>query len=104
MLGSVLAAWAVFIEYPWAALVPALVFQVLWLARFHRGGTTALKAASVIPVVAWVLYALYEWRMKLWSETVIAPIRIDLLIVIPALAVLSGIGVMALAHSQKLAA
>ena len=48
-----------------------------------------MKTVGFAPVIAWGLYAFYEWSMKLWSQTVIAPIRIDLLLIIPILAILS---------------
>lgn len=33
----------------------------------------------------WMSYGLYEHQMQLWAKTVIAPIRVDLEIVVPLL-------------------
>jgi len=41
---------------------------------------------------AWALYAVYQMVMLAWSKTVIAPIRVDILIVLPAMALISFLG------------
>ena len=69
---------AVFIEYPYLAAVIGLVLIVL--GRRNRRGTAAGVG------VAWLLYAAYETGMRLrWFCSGECNIRIDLLIIYPAL-------------------
>ena len=72
------SAMAIFIEYP--ALAAAIgVVLVLVGRRTHRG------VASGVGVV-WLLYALYEFGMKRrWLCSGECNIRVDLLVIYPAL-------------------
>jgi len=75
-------ALGVMIEWPWLALLPAFILLVLY-ARTR-------KLSALVAGLAWVGYCLYESGMKLRilcsGE---CNIRIDLLLIYPALAVLS---------------
>ena len=77
-------------EYPVLTLAPVVVFgAALWhLRRSHRR-RRGLLAATVI----WLLYAAYELVMFVWAQQVIAPIRIDLIVLGPAMCIVTGIGV-----------
>lgn len=86
--------------YPWAALLPAALFIALWLYRARRGSSATQLILGALPVLAWLAYAVYEWRMKIWSASVIAPIRIDLLAIVPALVVISVAGLVMLAQRR----
>ena len=71
-----------FIPRPWLALVPALVFAGLYLVSSRRlAGVTA---------GAWLLYAALEFGNYMrWTCSGECNIRVDLLLIYPALALLS---------------
>jgi hypothetical protein len=77
---------SLFIEWPWLALVPAVVFLALY--RFtHRTfvGITALL---------WIAYAVYEYGMQQrWLCTGECNIRVDLLLLYPVLAIVSVLAI-----------
>ena len=72
----------VLIGYPWLALVPAIVFAVLYWRSNLR--------LTAIASLAWFLYTIYEYGMYLRilcsGE---CNIRIDLLLIYPVLLILS---------------
>jgi hypothetical protein len=79
---------SVFIEWPLLAVVPALV--LLGLHRLSRHGLTLCAAG------AWVLYAFYEFAMHWrWLCSGECNIRVDLLLIYPALALLTLVGIVA---------
>ncbi len=85
---------AVLIEWPWLALLPAAAF---FPAAHFRKSRIAMAAA-----LAWSVYALYESGMKarlLCSGD--CNIRIDLLLIYPALVVLSVAAVVAVARARR---
>jgi hypothetical protein len=74
--------FAIFIAYPLAALVVAMVFAILWRWRGRR--------AAAIAALAWGAYGVYEQLMKariLCSGE--CNIRVDLLLIYPLLLVVS---------------
>ena len=44
---------------------------------------------QIFTLCAWVLYVPYHFIMQQWAQGVIAPIRIDLLLIYPMLALLT---------------
>ncbi len=73
---------AIFIQYPWLALLVAGAFALLWRYRGRR--STALAA------VLWTVYAVYEYLMHariLCSGE--CNIRVDLLFAYPLLVLVS---------------
>jgi len=83
------------LHQPAVALAIAAVFAILLMLR--RGtATRALRVTVLFTIGVWIAFAIYEWRMNVWEHTVVAPIRIDLLIALPVLAVVSLIGIAAL--------
>jgi hypothetical protein len=75
------------IEHPWLAAVPAALLFLLYRARRRRW---ALGAAA-----AWLGYGLYEYGMRLrWLCSGECNIRVDLLLLYPALLAVSGIAVL----------
>ena len=73
---------AIFIAYPWAAGLVAGVFALLWLQR--PSGLVAVAA------FAWAAYGAYEYLM--YARVLCSGecnIRVDLLLLYPALGVLS---------------
>ncbi|HET7434049.1 MAG TPA: hypothetical protein VFN10_04965 [Thermoanaerobaculia bacterium] len=93
-------AWAIFLISPAAALIPAAVFLILTRLRF-RSLLPGARVLAILPVIAWIAYAIYEWRMQIWSRSVIAPIRIDLLIIVPILLIASLCGAIALTYRPR---
>jgi hypothetical protein len=79
---------SLFIQWPLLAAMPGLLF--LGLYRLLRRRWTMYAS------IAWLLYALYEvgmhWRLLCTGE---CNIRVDLLLIYPALAMVSLIGVVA---------
>lgn len=74
-----------FVALPWLAAAPALLFTVCF-ARHRASFPTARSKLSILgPAFIWLAYAPYEWFMLQWSKGVIAPIRIDLLVLGPVL-------------------
>jgi hypothetical protein len=73
---------AIFIEYPLLAVLPAIAFVGLyWLTR---------RPFVVVAALAWLLYGFYEYAMH---ERILCSgecnIRVDLLVIYPALLVAS---------------
>lgn len=80
----------IFQAQPWLALLPAVVFSVLWMLSKLR---LVLSAAAV-----WLLYAGYEAAVKAQMLcTGECNIRIDLLLIGPVLLGLSIVGLGAFA-------
>jgi hypothetical protein len=85
-MSSFFALFAILIQYPAAALVPAALFAIGFALK--RGPLAALSC------VLWVLYCGYEFLMKfrlLCSGE--CNIRVDLLILYPALFLVSIAGI-----------
>lgn len=76
---------ALLMERPYLALAPALVCLIVW-ARYRPAPRARLLLYTAI---AWLAYAAYETRMYFWATTVSAPIRVDLLLIGPALYVVT---------------
>jgi hypothetical protein len=75
------APMRLFLARPYLALVPALAFAAGFRALRGRRGAGLLLSAAIL----WALYAAYETYMRHWSKTVVAPIRVDLLLLAPVL-------------------
>ncbi len=59
------------------------------------------RAATIVATLTWTVYGIYETRMYFWMKTVIAPIRVDLLLIVPVLYLLTIIATIALWRSAK---
>jgi hypothetical protein len=72
----------IFIEWPWLALLPA----VLFLALHH----ISQRKLAAVAGLAWLGYALYEYSMqRRWLCSGECNIRVDLLLLYPVLALIS---------------
>jgi len=71
------------------ALLPAGIF----LGGWWTSPRNAASSGALIAGIAWLMYTIYETRMYFWAKTVHAPIRVDLLIIVPVLCLLSIVGV-----------
>jgi hypothetical protein len=84
--------FAVMAGIPGVALLPgAALLTGYWRHRRRnvpRRSLGWLLAAAIV----WLLYAAYETRMYFWSRHVVAPIRVDLLVLAPVLYVALGVG------------
>jgi hypothetical protein len=79
----------VWVEYPLLTLVPVLLFGA---AFWHLRRTGRRSRGLLIATALWVLYAIYECVMFVWAQRVIAPIRIDLIVLGPLMYVVTGVG------------
>jgi hypothetical protein len=86
-------AW--FMEWPYLTAIPALIFGLAHLG-FRRGSAGLERIIMVGVAGLWIIYGIYEWRMRIWSQTVQNPIRIDLLLIAPLLYIATGVGLVAL--------
>ena len=74
----------VFISVPIIAVVPAgLMFL---MSRSPRAtctskGRRARVNLALVAAISWLLFVPYEYAMLVWSRSVVAPIRLDLVIV-----------------------
>ncbi len=79
---------SLFVQKPLNILLMAAVFLGGFLAlRFTGLGAGRHATALLVPTVAWLLYATWEWLVTV--KTPEANIRVDLLILWPVLLVLS---------------
>jgi len=77
------------VEYPVLTLVPVVLFgAAYWQAR--RTGSRA--RGLLVTVTLWLLYAVYEGIMSVWAQRVVAPIRIDLILLGPLMYVVTVFG------------
>jgi hypothetical protein len=83
-----------FIERPYLAILPVLIFGFCYLG-LRSGSAKIARRTALTAAILWLLYAIYEWRMFLWSRTVSAPIRVDLLLIAPVLYLTTVAGVVA---------
>jgi ABC-type transport system involved in cytochrome c biogenesis permease subunit len=83
------STFGILVESPLLALIPAALF--LAAARIRR------SRISGVAGTAWIVYTLYELGMRArWLCSGECNIRVDLLAIYPALAVLSLVAVVAL--------
>ena len=81
-----LAAPGALLEHPSLALAPAAVFfaaavHLLLRTPLRRGASALLAGVGGY----WLLYTYYEHEMLIWSRSVSAPIRADILVTMPLL-------------------
>jgi len=93
-----------FVRFPWLAFLPAAVLALLsWQRRKDRSLPRRKRAGAwlLVGALAWVGFALYELRMQAWSRTVVAPIRVDLLLVGPLVVGLTIPGIVAMLRERQ---
>ena len=83
-----------FVERPYLAILPVLVFGFCYLG-LRSGSAKVARRIALMAAILWLLYAIYEWRMFLWSQAVSAPIRVDLLLIAPILYLTTVAGLVA---------
>lgn len=89
------------ISVPGLAFAPALL--LLWWIRRHwsRIGR-ARQVLTGVSVLLWFIYAAYETGMYFWMKTVVAPIRVDLLLIVPILAIATVVIVVAILQGRPI--
>ncbi|MFT3883143.1 MAG: hypothetical protein QM703_26265 [Gemmatales bacterium] len=73
--------------FPWIAFAMAMFMVSLAFDLWYQGRWSFRSATFRFLVLSslWLMYALYETEMKAWEKTVRNPIRVDLLMILPAL-------------------
>jgi len=84
------------IALPYLALVPALLF-----GRAYRASGRPRAKGALVAAILWALYGLYEGYMFFWSRTVVAPIRVDLLLLAPVLYLATATGILSWRRSVR---
>ena len=77
-----------FVAVPPLALLPAAGF----LLPLRGGRVEHGRAWLGLAGVAWIAYAVYECAVWVWSQDVVAPIRVDLLLIAPVLYLVTALG------------
>jgi hypothetical protein len=77
------------VEYPALTLVPVIVFGA---AVWHVRRTGRRSRGLLVVTALWLVYAIYEGVMLVWAQQVIAPIRIDLIVLGPVMYIVTGLG------------
>jgi hypothetical protein len=84
---------SLFIRWPLLALVPGLLFLGLY--------PIARRPVIILAGITWLLYGAYEMGMQLrWLCSGECNIRVDLLLIYPALALVSLLGVIGLLRGR----
>jgi hypothetical protein len=73
---------------PWLWPLPLLSLAFLVALRWP-GMTRRKRVTAAIGLLLWAAYTAYEIRMWYWMQTVIAPIRVDLLVLMPLMLIIS---------------
>jgi len=79
-----LLPFKIFQLYPLLILLPAGIFFIIFL--FSK------KKFLLMISAAWLAYGGWEWHMQGWTDSVIAPSRTDLFVIVPLLYFLSAVG------------
>ena len=86
---------------PGTAMIPAAIFAGLYIKRRNRISKFG-RILTICITFLWTLYGVFETGMYFWMKTVIAPIRVDLLLIVPILYLLTIVGIMALEAISKI--
>jgi hypothetical protein len=92
MLRLLLMPMGILHDYPFVAVIPAIVFAFLALA-FARG--TRAFPILIVAALGWAAYLPYELHMQEWELTVSGPIRFDLVLIAPVLYLLALMAIVA---------
>ena len=81
-------------------LLLAAVSVIFFIAYFLLRNNPNLRAKALLtPAVGWLLWALWEWGIQTFSPE--ANIRVDLLLIMPAILILSSYGLVYLFRSES---
>jgi hypothetical protein len=85
----------IFLIFPYLAFLVAVPFFAFWYFYHRKVRIRSDCPKGIVLLTAgfiWVIYGIYEIFMYSWSKSVIATIRIDLLLIVPVLYVISLVG------------
>lgn len=88
-----------FVFFPPLAFAVAGLFG--WALWRRRGEPATRRFGIALTLAAWCLFGVYECYMYYWSRTVIAPIRVDLLLVTPVLYAVTIFGLIQAAMPRR---
>ena len=80
---------------PGTAIIPAAIFAGLYIKKRNRISKFS-RILMICVALVWTIYGLYETGMYFWMKTVIAPIRVDLLLIVPILYLVTIAGIITL--------
>jgi len=80
-------------------MIPAAIFVGLYFKK-RNGISKVSRILTICVALVWTIYGLYETGMYFWMKTVIAPIRVDLLLIVPILYLVTIVGTIALIKSK----
>ena len=84
---------------PGAAMIPAVIFVDLYIKKRNRISKFS-RILTICVALVWTIYGLYETGMYFWMKTVIAPIRVDLLLIVPIPYLVTIVGTIALIKTK----
>lgn len=90
--------------FPCIAFAMAMFMVSLAFDLWRRGGWPLRWVVIRFLTLSslWMMYGLYETRMKEWEKTVRNPIRVDLLLILPALDKATKLGYLAWSAAREL--
>lgn len=80
---------------PGTAIIPGTIFAGLYIKKRNRISKLG-RILTICVVLVWTIYGVYETWMYFWMKTVIAPIRVDLLLIVPILYLVTIVGTITL--------
>ncbi len=89
----------IFVLFPPLAFIVAVAFLILFLNFSKRLKT--LNYLLLITIICWAIYGLWEIKMLYWSKTVVSPIKLDLVLIVPILYLISVFGLISYYRSRK---
>lgn len=94
MLEILFLPFVLMLAVPGGALIPGLLFLLVAWRKWTRA-SRGIRFLLLAVVAAWMAYGIYETIMYFWMQTVIAPIRVDLLLIAPVLYLVTLVGLVA---------
>ena len=86
------------VNHPVLTLLPVLVFGAA-VRQFRRTGRP--WRTLLVMTMSWLVYAIYEALMLILAQRIVAPLRIDLIVLGPLMYVITGVGVVSWWRSLK---
>jgi len=77
------------------AIIPAVIFAGLYIKKRNRISKLG-QIITIAVTLVWTIYGIYETGMYFWMKKVIAPIRVDLLLIAPILYLVTIVGIITL--------
>lgn len=78
-----------FVGNPVLLIAISAIFFVAWLVL--RRNSNLRAGALLVPAVGWLAWAIWEWAIRVFTPE--ANIRVDLLLILPLILILTGYGI-----------